>query len=202
MRKTEGRVYLFSGAFFVLVNAVLLLLKVGPNIIFALAVIALVGAVGFGKFSNYNLSFRRFTDHQNYILKWCCYSVIMLGVGWFMISAATVPKITLQNGNIHMGGIFGGNFNVLDVQSVDTVSSYPRTGFKRSGSGFPGIRVGNYDMQSEKLPAKLCIYRNKPPYVKIRMNDNRLLLFNFNESHKTVAFYNQLQQDLTLSKKE
>jgi len=196
IRKTEGKVCIISGVLFILVNFIFLLFNIGTHIIFVTAILAIVGISGAGKFNNYRMRFRKLTDKQNNTLKWGCYFFIMFVIGCFMIGTALVPDVTLDNEKIHMGGMFGGDYYISDVQSVDTVRVYPRIGFMRGGSGFPGINVGNFDVPNEKMPAKYCIYRNNPPYIKIRMNDNRVFLLNFKKPDKTVAFYNQLQNEL------
>ena len=196
IRKKEGKFWIVSGCLLILVNFIFLLLKIRSSVVFAVSILAIVVISGTIKFKDYRPKFLMLTDRQNNILKWSCFFSIMFLFGWFMINAAIVPKITLENGIIHMGGIFGGDFKFSNIQSVDTVCVYPRVGFRHSGSGFPGISVGNYDLANENMPAKLCIYRNNPPYIKIRMNDNRLLLFNFNKPERTLEFYSQLQNTL------
>ena len=197
IRKTEGKVCIISGVLFILVNFIFLLFNIGTHIIFVTAILAIVGISGAGKFNNYRMRFRRLTDKQNNTLKWGCYFFIMFVIGCFMIGTALVPDVTLDNEKIHMGGMFGGDYYISDVQSLDTVRINSGLGFRRGyGSSFPGIRVGTYDMENEKTPAKYCIYRNNPPYIKIRMNDNRVFLLNFKKPDKTVAFYNQLQNEL------
>jgi len=95
-----------------------------------------------------------------------------------------------------MGGRFGCSFNVSAIQSIDTASVYPRVGIQRGGAGLPAISFGNYALENERKTAKLCIYRNKPPYIMIRMNDNSLFILNFKEPDKTIEFYNQLKETL------
>ena len=119
-----------------------------------------------------------------------------LVVGCSLLPKGTLPNVTLENDMICIGGSFGGNFNVSEIKTIDTVSVYPKVGIMRGGNGLPGVYVGNFDLANENVTAKLCIYRNNPPYIKLRMNDNRLLLINFKEPDKTVEFYNQIQNAL------
>jgi hypothetical protein len=107
-----------------------------------------------------------------------------------------LPSVTLNNDVIKMGGRFGGSFKISDIQSADTVNVYPRVGIQRGGAKLPAISFGNYALENERMTAKLCIYRNKPPNIKIRMNDNSLFILNFKEPEITVEFFDQLKEAL------
>jgi len=104
-----------------------------------------------------------------------------------------LPSVMLNNDIIKMGGRHGGNFNVSNIQLVDTVSVYPRVGIMRGGAVLPASIVGNFALENERQTAKLCLYKNNPPYIMIRMNDNSLFIFNFKEPDKTVEFYDKLK---------
>ena len=104
-----------------------------------------------------------------------------------------IPPVTLNNNVIEMSGKYGGSFNISDMQSIDTVSVIPKQMYRKGGANGPKIHYGNFEVQNEKGRAKLRIYRNKPPYIKIRMNDNSLFLLNFKEPEKTVEFYDELK---------
>lgn len=104
-----------------------------------------------------------------------------------------IPPVTLGNEVIKMGGRYGGGFKISTIQSADTVSVYPKPLHRRGGGNGQITHYGNFDVQSENKQAKLCIYLNNPPYIKIRMNDNSLFILNFKEPDKTVEFYNQIK---------
>ena len=143
------------------------------------------------------MKFRKLTDKQNNKLKWGSYFIIMFTFSGLLITVSLVPEITLDNEKIHIGGMFGGDYYISEIKSVDTVYVHYSQGLRRGyGSGLPGIRIGTYDIAYEKMPAKFCIYKNIPPFVKIRMNDNSLVLLNFNKPDKTVEFYNKLHSVL------
>ena len=111
----------------------------------------------------------------------------------FTYGATKLPSVTLNNGVIEMSGKYGGSFEISAIQSVDTVSVYSRIIRRRSGNNAPILHYGNFDMQNEKQQVKLRILFNNPPYIKIRMNDNSLFLFNFKEPDETVEFYNKIK---------
>ena len=142
------------------------------------------------------------TDKRIRILAWSVFSIIILLFTMFFIYIATFPTITLENDVIRISGRYGGDFNISNIESIDTVRIYPKVGSMRGGSsGFLDSYIGNFGLANEVRTAKLYIYRNNPPYIKIRMNDNSLLIFNFKKQpDKTVEFYNQLQN--TLKKNE
>ena len=125
-------------------------------------------------------------------LQWGFSSFIILAL-MFLPFGGKLPSVTLDNNVIEMSGKYGGSFNVSDIQSVDTVSIYPKPLYRRGGANGQVIHYGNFEMQHEKKLAKLCIYLNNPPYIKIRMNDNSLFLLNFKEPEKTVKFYDELK---------
>ena len=106
---------------------------------------------------------------------------------------AKLPSVTLNDDVIEMGGKYGGSFEISAIQSVDTVSVFSRIIRRKSGNNSPVIHYGNFDMQNEKQQVKLRILFNNPPYIKIRMNDNSLFLFNFKEPDETVEFYNKIK---------
>ena len=111
--------------------------------------------------------------------------------------ARPLATITLDDGIINMSGYLGGIFKVSEIQSVDTVSVYPKIITQRGGRCL-GICEGNFGLKNEKQTAKLCLYRNKPPYINIRMRDNSLFILNFKEKDKTMEFYRQLIDALTI----
>ena len=139
---------------------------------------------------------------QYRILTGSLYSIVILSFVSYMIYIMTFPTIMLDGHIIRISGKYGGNFNISDIEFVDTVQVYPKVGSMRGGSsGFLDSYIGNFGLADENQTAKLYIYRNNPPYIKIRMNDNSLLIFNFKKQpDKTVEFYNQLQN--TLKKNE
>ena len=131
--------------------------------------------------------------------EWFLTNIVGIIVAIFLIYVFAKPLATvkLDNGIINMSGRFGGSFKVSEIQSVDTVSVYPRIGLQLGGRSM-NICEGNFSLQQEKKTAKLCLYKNKPPYIKIRMNDNSLFILNFKEPDKTVEFYNQLKIQLNI----
>jgi hypothetical protein len=94
-----------------------------------------------------------------------------------------------------MKGKYGSTFKISDIQSADTVSVIPRIIRRGKGGNPPHVHYGNFDLANEKN-AKLCIYLNNPPYIKIRMNDNSLFILNFKKPDETIEFYNQLKTKL------
>ena len=68
----------------------------------------------------------------------------------------------MENGVIKMGGSFGGDFMVFNIQSVDTVWKFPKVGIMRGGETLSGNLNGNFTIENEEKMAKLCIYRTTP----------------------------------------
>ena len=127
-------------------------------------------------------------------LKWVGSSIAIIAVIlYFSFAGKNLPTVTMDNDAIKMRGQYGRIFKVSDIRSVDTVSVYPRVGLRRGGSAFYSTYFGNFEMENEKMIAKLCLYRDNPPYIKIRMNDNSLFILNFKKPDKTMDFFNQLK---------
>ncbi|MDR2910194.1 MAG: hypothetical protein LBV47_02355 [Bacteroidales bacterium] len=108
-------------------------------------------------------------------------------------SGKNLPSVTLNNDVIKMEGRYGRIINITDIQSTDTINIIPRLGIRRGGSATNSSFIGNFEMENEKMMAKLCVYRDNPPYIKIRMNDNSLFILNFKEPEETVEFYDRLR---------
>jgi hypothetical protein len=197
-KKTQSKLFIISGV--LLVFAYLIFwwigIKTSLMIFFIVGTFIMVGVWIAIKLKDFPSISNKLTDGQNNILKWSIYLIIILSSILLGIHGAILPTVTLENGVIQMGGSFGGDFKVFDIQSVDTVSIYPKIGYMRGGSTLFGSTYGNFDMENEDKTAKMCIYRYKSPFIKVRMNDNHLFLLNFYEQDKTIAFYKQLKNAL------
>ena len=188
-RKITSRIWLALGASLMLVNFSYLWL----GIIRTILVIALIIYTIYYKGEKYFNS----EDLGNDNLKWGGSSIAIIAVIlFFSFAGKNLPTVTMDSDAIKMGGQFGRIFNISEIRSVDTVGVYPRVGFRRGGSAFYPTYFGNFEMENERMMAKLCIYRDNPPYIKIRMNDNSLFILNFKEPDKTIEFYQQLKNTL------
>jgi len=134
-------------------------------------------------------------DLEDDNIKWGGSSIALIAVIlFFSFGGRNLPPVTLDNDVIKMGGQFGRIVYISDIQSLDTVSVYPRLGFSKSGLASSSILVGSFDLQNEKMKARLCLYKNNPPYIMMRMKDNSLFILNFKESDKTVEFFNKIKE--------
>ena len=132
-------------------------------------------------------------------IKFGFYSIIFIPITLFVIFMENYfPPVTLHNNIIEMEGKYGGIFQVSDIHSVDTASSIGSTSVRRKGMSAnpPRCYYGNFALSNESKTAKLCVWRNNPPYIKIRMNDNSLFILNFRNPDETVEFYKQLKEKL------
>lgn len=197
-KKMLGKFFVISGILLILVYLIFWGLGIKTGISGTFVVVSFVMPLVHIalKLKDFSPITNKLTIGQNNILKWCIFFSLVAVPIIFMVNSARLPTVTLDNSVIKMGGSFGGDFNVSDIQSVDTVSVYPKVGYMRGGSGFFISYIGNFDLENEEKTAKLCIYRNKPPFIKIRMNDNRVFLLNFYEQDKTIEFFNQLKNTI------
>jgi len=129
--------------------------------------------------------------------RWVFGSIVIIAVIFYITYAENSP-VTLENGVIEMKRGYGGTFKVSDIHSIDTVSVIQTAGMKRKGKSGnpPGSRFGNFELPNESKTAKLRLWLNNPPYIIIRMNDNRLFILNFKKPDETVEFYNKLKNKL------
>ena len=125
--------------------------------------------------------------------EWSVFSTFFIAIVLHLTFGGKLAPVTLDNGVIKMEGHYGRFFNVSDIQSIDTVSIMPKTVGTREGGKTLTTLIGNYHLENESKMAKLRFYRYKPPYIKIRMNNNSLFIFNFKEPDETVAFYNRIK---------
>ena len=174
-RKKAGMIWLILGASFMIAGFSYLQLG------FVCAIIAIVFVL-----NNYIY----YHDEVRWWMGIIFYPAVILVL---FFAAIYFPTVTLDNEAIKVSGKYGGIFKISDMQSVDTVSVYPKIVRRRNGSNPPAIHLGNFDLAKEKQQSKLYIYLNNPPYINIRMNDNRLILLNFKEPDKTVEFYDRLK---------
>ena len=199
-KKMQSRFCIIAGALLILVWLIFRWFGLTPG--FFTITIVMAGVLGGLKLNDFPPISEKLTVRQNYVLKWCIFTVIMLSPVLFGIYAARLPNVTLDNGVIKMGGSFGGDFSIAEIQLVDTVHFYPKVGIMRGGSGFWVSYIGNFDVEGEQKTSKLCIYRYKPPFIKIRMKDERLFLLNFYSKDATIEFYNQLRNAVFNEKNE
>jgi hypothetical protein len=186
-RRSQGKFCLITGAVSALAGLVFMLLGIKTGMMITVFTVTFVMVAVWGTLNMKNIPIK------SNVVKWTVFVVILLAPVLLGVYAAQLPPVTLDNGIIRMGGQFGGDFPVSDIQSIDTVAVYPKVGIMRGGSGFFVSYIGNFDVANEEKTAKLCFYRNKPPFISIRMKDNRLLLLNFYEPEKTIDFYRQLK---------
>ena len=194
-KKRAGWFYLISGVPLMLIFLIYLLLRTKMAI--PVQIILIVCILIFTTIKDSPPVSKKMTDKQDNIFKWSQFSVLYLVfLSIFLPLPKRLPPVTMDNGIIRMGGVFGGNFNIHEIQSVDTVQFFPKVILRAFGKGSAGIGVGDFKLQGEEKLAKLNIRTNKPPYISIRMNDNRLFLFNLKRPDETVEFYKQIKNEL------
>jgi len=198
-RKT-GWICIISGVWLLIFYLIYLLLDVKPHIMMQIFLTIMVWAITYESVRNKNPLFKKPIDRQDNNFNWRHFTFGFVIVTAVFIFPARFPTVKMKNDVIRMGGFFGGNFKISDIQSVDTVSVYPKVLLQYGGGGSGGSLKGNYKLKDEERLAKLHIIKNNPPYIAIRMNDNRLFLFNFKKPEETVEFYNQLKNNLLSGK--
>ena len=171
---------LLVGIFLILANCFYLWYSVDKQSIFLIITFAII-FIG-----------TAFLFYKDDISKWAISSFIIIGLILWLTYGGKLAPVTLDNGVIKMEGSFGRFFYVSDILSIDTISIAPKTVGTREGGGTLTTALGNYHLENESKMAKFRIYKNNPPYIKIRMNDNSLFILNFKEPEKTVEFYNQI----------
>jgi hypothetical protein len=146
--------------------------------------------------------FRTAEDRNKYTVKWNKYAARWKFVVIFIVSPVflvclpvKLERVKMNNGVIRMSGLYGGNFMVSDIQSVDTAGFYPKASKIFGMQGF-GLMIGDFKLKNEEEKAKFNIKMNCPPFISIRMKDNSLFILNFKTRDETVRFYNTLKDEL------
>ena len=190
-RKT-GWICIISGVWLMVFYLVYFLLDVKPHIMMQIFLLIMVWAITYESVKNRNPLFKKPIDRQDNNINWRLFTFGFVIVTAVFIIPARFPTVKMKNDVIRMGGFFGGNFKISDIQSVDTVRVFPNVLLQYGGSGAGSLK-GNYKLKDEQRLAKLHIITNNPPYIAIRMNDNRLFLFNFKKPEETVEFYKKIK---------
>lgn len=127
------------------------------------------------------------------LLKWTFIVLIIIAPIYFAKKASKVPAIYIDssNENIVIAGRYGCIISLDKIATIDTVTIIPKVGSMHSGSGFFISYIGTFELEGEGK-GKLFIYRENPPYLKIRLNDSSFLYVNFKNSTETYNFYNDL----------
>ena len=192
-RKKTGNIWLSIGISLIVINFSYLLL--GPAQAIMVVLLLLLFLMYRGRLDFFDKDFWDidFSEEQEVGLVFA--SIIMIAIIFYATYTENQP-ITLKDNVIEMKGGYGGTFKISEIYSVDTLSVIQTAGMRRKGKSGnpPGVRVGNFELTNENKTAKLRIWLNNPPYIKIRMNDNSLFIFNFKKSDKTVEFYNKLME--------
>jgi hypothetical protein len=198
-RKKYGLVCIISGVSLICFYFIAFILDVKVWIIFQIVLIGIILAI-----ANHSTTIKdskpiskKTSKGQNYILNWHILPSLTIPFVFFLFFPMELPAVKMGNGVIHMSGVFGGDFLVSNIQSVDTVNFYSKPTFKIFGMWGFGLKIGDFKLRDEKNNVKLNIKKNNPPYIKIKMNDNRLFLLNFEKPDETVEFYNQLKNELS-----
>ena len=83
---------------------------------------------------------------------------------------------------------------ISDIQSVELVDTLPSMS-KRVGSSMDTLLKGSF-LSEGYVSCKVCVRRQKPPFVKITATDGMVYYLNDEEAHATVDVYEELRQML------
>ena len=169
--------------------------KIKSNILLALGALFIIAGFSYLRIGHVGaiLAIVFVLNAVNVMRGWLGSIICLALIPFLFFTALYFPSVALDNDIIKMDGKFGATFKVSEIQSVDTVNVIPRVGRRRSGVSSPANLIGNFEMKDERKTVKLRLLPYKPPYIKIRMNDNSLFILNFKEPDKTVEFYEQLK---------
>jgi hypothetical protein len=127
------------------------------------------------------------------LLKWTFTVLIIVVPIYFAKKASKLPSIYIDASkeNIVIAGRFGCTISLDRIATIDTVHIMPKVERVLSGSGFYISYIGRFELEGEGR-GRLFIYRENPPYLKIRLQDSSFLYVNFKSSTETRNFYNAL----------
>lgn len=121
--------------------------------------------------------------------------VVILGI--------TIPTFLWDFGKINVikneniisikAPLYNYEFNTADIESISLVDNLPSGGLKTNGVGTAMYSIGNFNINGYG-PSKMYIYRNKPPYIIVKLKSNYLFI-NGQTSQETNVYYELLNNN-------
>lgn len=88
------------------------------------------------------------------------------------------PDVVLGPTSLRISGMYGEEIPYTAIRSVDTLSSMPKITYRTNGYSFGSVNKGYFDINGYGN-VLLFANSNKPPIIKIQLNDNQIVMLNW-----------------------
>lgn len=123
-------------------------------------------------------------------------AVVIIGVSFMLIrSEMTSPVLTVTpEHRIQIDyPMYSFGFNMADIKQMELVDSVP-SGIKTNGEATEKQARGHFRLK-ELGNARLYIFKNNPPYIRIKLNDV-YIFYNEKDPQQTKQLFEQLQKQV------
>lgn len=101
------------------------------------------------------------------------------------------PKITITDQQMHISGIYGNDYNLIDIESVTLNDKSPVTNFKNNGFNMGEIKKGHFDVKGDGNCLLFVLGNGKCIRIKTK---SEVIYINFADEAATVELYNKLEK--------
>jgi hypothetical protein len=118
--------------------------------------------------------------------------LILLTLGLVIIPSRTETKVSLENNQLKINGVYGLTIPFSEINQIDTISGIPQIRLRTNGYAMGNTLIGNFKF-ADGSHAKLFIKNGFPPYIIVKSNERVPVYINFENKQQTVALYNALK---------
>lgn len=115
-------------------------------------------------------------------------------IGGIILYGMRPPQVEVNNRFIVIGGLYSTKIPLQSIEQLELHKEMPRVLLRTNGLGAGGILKGNFKLE-ELGQGKLYVYQNKPPFLFLSTKEGYVFV-NFKDSAKTIALYQQIQNNL------
>jgi hypothetical protein len=104
-------------------------------------------------------------------------------------------KITLQQNDFKISGLYGVKIRYNDILQIDTLTQMPKIKMRTNGYSFGKVCKGNFKLD-EVGNAKLFINFKQHPFIHLKLKSNTTLYINFKNRQKTIELFGYIQNKM------
>lgn len=142
--------------------------------------------------SKSNKKFSSLSMHQ--VFKIIVFAISMIAVVFIYKYAAVESKVSISQSHIEITGMYGGQYTVEDITSIELSDNIPNILRRTNGASFMEIKKGNFNL-SQIGKSKLYLHSSKGPYIIIKSTEQNIII-NFRDGNKTQEIYKLLSNSL------
>ena len=121
---------------------------------------------------------------------------VLLIIVLFTIYGNADTKIILNNDNVEIGGMYGGQIKYTDIEKVDTLTWIPTIKFKTNGYAFSSVCKGHFRIKGigDALVFADC---SATPIIQLKLKSKEVYFLNFKERKSTIDLFKDLKLKVT-----